>query len=61
MRPADLTNPRGMPAGTSWLATAKVRRRGMGSGIPCWGSIITEEEIEALVDYLWSLSLGTGS
>jgi hypothetical protein len=31
----------------------------MGTGMPYWGSIFTEEELGALVDYLWGFSLGT--
>jgi mono/diheme cytochrome c family protein len=60
-RPADFTNPRTMLAGTSRLYTAKIRRGGMGTGMPYWGSIFTEEELAALVGYLWTFSLGTGS
>ena len=26
--------------------------------MPYWGSIFTEEELAAVVDYLWSFSLG---
>jgi mono/diheme cytochrome c family protein len=58
-RPADLTDARRMLAGTGSLYTAKIRRGGMGTGMPYWGSIFTEEELAALVDYLWSFSLGT--
>ncbi len=48
-----------MLAGTSRLYTAKIRRGGMGTGMPYWGSIFREEEIAALVSYVWTLSLGT--
>jgi cytochrome c oxidase subunit 2 len=58
-RPADLTNARTMLAGTGSLYTAKIRRGGMGTGMPYWGNIFTEEELAALVDYLWTFSLGT--
>jgi len=60
-RPANLTNPRTMLAGTTRLYTAKIRRGGMGTGMPYWGSIFTEEELAALVGYLWTFSLGTRS
>lgn len=58
-RPADFTDMRRMLAGTSSLYTAKIRRGGMGTGMPYWGNIFTEEELAALVDYLWTFSLGT--
>jgi cytochrome c oxidase subunit 2 len=57
--PADFTDARRMLAGTTALYTAKIRRGGMGTGMPYWGSIFTEEELAALVDYLWSFSLAT--
>jgi cytochrome c oxidase subunit 2 len=57
-KPADLSNPRRMLAGTTALYTAKIRRGGMGTGMPYWGSIFTENELAALVDYLWGFSLG---
>jgi mono/diheme cytochrome c family protein len=58
-RPADFTKARTMLAGTSRLYTAKIRRGGMGTGMPYWGSIFTEEEMAALVSYVWTFSLGT--
>ncbi len=60
-RPADFTSMKRMLAGTSALYTAKIRRGGMGTGMPYWGSIFGEEELSALVDYLWTFSLGTRS
>ena len=56
-KPADFTDARRMLAGTSALYTAKIRRGGMGTGMPYWGSIFTEEELAALVDYMWTFSL----
>jgi cytochrome c oxidase subunit 2 len=58
-KPADFTDARRMLAGSSALYTAKIRRGGMGTGMPYWGSIFTEDEIAVLVGYLWSFSLGT--
>lgn len=57
-KPADFTDLKRMLAGTSDLYTAKIRRGGMGTGMPYWGSIFTEQELAALIDYLWSFSLG---
>lgn len=59
-KPADFTDARRMLAGTSALYTAKIRRGGMGTGMPYWGSIFTEDELAAAVDYLWTFSLGGG-
>jgi mono/diheme cytochrome c family protein len=55
--PADFTDARRMLAGTTALYTAKIRRGGMGTGMPYWGSIFTEEELTALVDHLWTFSV----
>jgi mono/diheme cytochrome c family protein len=57
-KPADFTDLKRMLAGTSELYTAKIRRGGMGTGMPHWGNIFTEQELAALIDYLWSFSLG---
>ena len=35
---------------------AKIRRGGMGTDMPNFGTLFTPEETRALVDYLWSLS-----
>ena len=55
--PANFTDARRMLAGTSALYLAKIRRGGMGTGMPYWGSIFTEEELASLVDYVWTFSL----
>jgi mono/diheme cytochrome c family protein/plastocyanin len=36
---------------------AKIRRGGMGTDMPNFGTLFTSEETWALVDYLWTLSL----
>ncbi len=59
--PANFTDPRRMLAGTSALYLATIRRGGMGSGMPYWGGIFTEEELRALVDAVWSFSLNLRS
>ena len=56
-KPADFTEARRMLAGTAALYIAKIRRGGMGTGMPYWGNIFTEEELAALGDYLWSFTM----
>ena len=53
-RPTDFTNARAMAGGSSEIYYAKTRRGGMGTGMPYWGTIFTEEETWSIVDYLWS-------
>jgi hypothetical protein len=49
-----------MPAEWMALCTAKIRRGGMGTGMPYWGRIFTEEKLAAPGDRVWSFVL-TGS
>ncbi len=42
--------------GDIWYA--KIRRGGMGTDMPNFGTLFTIEETRLLVDYLWSLSFG---
>lgn len=52
--PTDFTAARTMAGGTSEIYYAKIRRGGMGTGMPYWGTIFTEEETWSIVDYLWT-------
>jgi cytochrome c oxidase subunit 2 len=53
-QPTDFTNARTMTGGSSQIYYAKIRRGGMGTGMPYWGTIFTEEETWGIVDYLWT-------
>jgi len=53
-RPTDFTNAKTMAGGSSEIYYAKIRRGGMGTGMPYWGTIFTEEETWSIVDYLWT-------
>lgn len=53
-RPTDFTDARTMAGGSSEIYYAKIRRGGMGTGMPYWGTIFTEEESWSIVDYLWT-------
>ncbi len=48
-RPADFTNPKRMLGASPALLQGKILRGGMGTGMPMWGSIFTEEQIWDLV------------
>ncbi len=52
--PADFTDARRMLGASTALLQGKIIRGGMGTGMPYWGTIFTDEEISALVDYLWT-------
>ncbi len=50
--PADFTDARLMLAASDALLRGKVLRGGMGTGMPEWGSLYTEDDLSAVVAYL---------
>jgi hypothetical protein len=52
--PASFADPAQMLSASPALLQGKIIRGGMGTGMPYWGPIFTEEESWALVDYLWT-------
>ena len=52
--PADFTSPKRMLGASPALLQGKILRGGMGTGMPMWGSIFTEQQIWDLVAYLYS-------
>jgi len=59
--PADFTDIRSMVGGTGMIYYGKLVRGGMGTGMPYWGTIFTERELWALVDYLWTFPFDLSS
>ncbi len=55
--PANFAAPTYMFTMRGDVLYAKIRRGGMGTDMPNFGTLFTPEETWALVDYLWSLSL----
>jgi mono/diheme cytochrome c family protein len=58
--PADFTDPKRMLGASPALLEGKILRGGMGTGMPMWGSIFTEDEISDLVAYLYSFQFEYG-
>ena len=54
MRPVDFTDPKSMLAASPAHLQGKILRGGMGTGMPYWGPIFTEDQTWDLVTYLWS-------
>jgi mono/diheme cytochrome c family protein/plastocyanin len=52
--PAHFTDPHRMLGASPALLQGKILRGGMGTGMPMWGSIFTEQQIWDLVSYLYS-------
>jgi hypothetical protein len=55
--PQSFADPTVMSGGTSWIYYAKIARGGMGTGMPYFGTIFTEQELWSVVDYLWTFLL----
>ena len=52
--PADFTDPKRMLGAIPAVLQGKILRGGMGTGMPSWGPIFTEDETWDLVAYLYS-------
>jgi mono/diheme cytochrome c family protein len=54
--PADFTRRASMFGAPPALLQGKILRGGMGTGMPDWGSILTDDQIWAVIGYLYSIS-----
>jgi cytochrome c oxidase subunit 2 len=52
--PADFTDSSTMLGASPALLEGKILRGGMGSGMPYWGPIFSEDQVWAIVDYLYA-------
>jgi len=52
--PPDFRDPATMLGASPALLQGKILRGGMGTGMPSWGLIFSEEQTWAMVDYLWT-------
>jgi mono/diheme cytochrome c family protein len=52
--PTDFTDPGTMLGASPALLEGKIVRGGMGTGMPYWGPIFTQDQIWAIVDYLYT-------
>jgi mono/diheme cytochrome c family protein/plastocyanin len=57
--PAKFTDPDRMLSASPALLQGKIIRGGMGTGMPYWGPIFTEEQTWAIVAYLWTFQFPT--
>ncbi len=55
-RPANLADPKRMLGASPALLEGKILRGGMGTGMPSWGPIFTEDQIWKIVSYLYTFS-----
>jgi mono/diheme cytochrome c family protein len=54
VNPANFSDPAAMLGASPALLQGKILRGGMGTGMPYWGPVFTEEQTWALVAYLWT-------
>lgn len=52
--PANFSDPKRMLGASPAILEGKILRGGMGTGMPMWGSIFTEQQIWDLVSYIYS-------
>jgi mono/diheme cytochrome c family protein/plastocyanin len=52
--PIDFTDAKNLLGASDAILEGKIIRGGMGTGMPYWGPIFTTEQIQSLVDYLWT-------
>ena len=57
--PPDFTDLIHMLGASPALLEGKIIRGGMGTGMPYWGPIFTNEQTRSLVDYLWTFQFET--
>jgi mono/diheme cytochrome c family protein/plastocyanin len=55
-RPPDFGDPRILLGAKPVLLRGKIVRGGMGTQMPYWGPVLTDEEIDAVVAYFYSLA-----
>lgn len=53
--PADFTDPQQMLGASSALLQGKIIRGGMGTGMPYWGPVFTEQDTWDLTAFLWAI------
>jgi mono/diheme cytochrome c family protein/plastocyanin len=59
--PGDFTDPHLLLGASPALLEGKILRGGMGTGMPYWGPIFTENEIDALITYLYQFAMDTNT
>jgi mono/diheme cytochrome c family protein len=55
--PPDFTDPKNLLGASPALLEGKLIRGGMGTGMPAWGPVLTSQQIDELITYLYSFAL----
>jgi mono/diheme cytochrome c family protein/plastocyanin len=59
VHPPDFTDPKTLLGASPALLEGKMIRGGMGTGMPSWGAIFTDEQFDALVRYIYNFAWQT--
>ena len=57
VRPPDFTDPKNLLGTSPVLLEGKMIRGGMGTGMPYWGPIFAQEQLDGLVSYIYTFVL----
>jgi mono/diheme cytochrome c family protein/plastocyanin len=55
--PPDFTDPKVLLGASPALLEGKMIRGGMGTGMPAWGPILTSEQMDEVISYLYTFAL----
>jgi len=55
-RPPDFTNPQQLLGASPALLEGKLIRGGMGTGMPYWGPIFSDPQLQAIISYLYTFA-----
>ncbi len=58
-RPANFTDPSTMLSASPAHLQGKIIRGGMGTGMPSWGAIFTDDQTWELIAYLWTFQFSS--
>lgn len=59
VRPPDFTDPQVLLGASPALLEGKILRGGMGTGMPYWGPIFNDAQINAVISYLYTFAFQT--
>ena len=59
--PANFSDPANMPGASPALLQGKMLRGGMGTGMPSWGPILTEQQTWDIISYLYTFQFKENS
>jgi mono/diheme cytochrome c family protein len=59
--PPDFSDPQVILSASPALLEGKIIRGGMGSGMPYWGPIFTDQDLDALIIYIYSFYMNPGA